>query len=580
MYLEVKNVLGIEHAIIRWDSGDIIEVIGPNASGKTSLALCAAAVLAREGNPDYVAATELARTYIREGTEDGVVVLHFDNHKTVEWEPGKGKIVSVPDEPMCCPEAVGLVDFTAKHSPEARARMLLDLLLPRADLVMVSLRASLSEWLPDDDLVGVTRLIEERGWESAEAVYRDRAKLEKQRWAEVSGRRVWGKKLGGDWRPNGYLASWDGVQPHVAESDLMAARDALAALVSQDAITEKEILEANEAKRDLYAYETAVTGAAKRENDAKGVEAEAETAYAGLRKALDGMRRDCEEWEPKVDGLEENCPHCGKAIIVSPEGISKADDETLVARKEAVEKLTGKIKAQRESVNEAEEKRNEARKKHIEAAQATTQANLRLSACKAAAEKTGDPDSAERQGRISKLEHDVEEHVKRRELIAQRLEAEKLHDSITKYLQIAQVLGPKGIRGQLLTDGIQRFQRGINQLCAVSGWPLVTVTGDTLLVGKQSRPVHRCSESERWRTQAMMQMVTAALTNSPVVVLDRADLLDADARLGLVKMATKVASGKAKLTILLCSTGALDTHAPWRQIEIVDGKTAQDRQGQ
>ena len=51
MKLHVENTLGIVSAEIELIPGQILEVVGPNASGKTSLATCAQAVLARESNP-------------------------------------------------------------------------------------------------------------------------------------------------------------------------------------------------------------------------------------------------------------------------------------------------------------------------------------------------------------------------------------------------------------------------------------------------------------------------------------------------------------------------------------------------
>ena len=51
MRLAIENTLGIISAEIEIEPGGIVEVVGPNASGKTSLAVCAQAVLARDSNP-------------------------------------------------------------------------------------------------------------------------------------------------------------------------------------------------------------------------------------------------------------------------------------------------------------------------------------------------------------------------------------------------------------------------------------------------------------------------------------------------------------------------------------------------
>ena len=51
MKLQIERTLGIINAEIDLEPGRIVEVVGPNASGKTSIAVCAQAVLARESNP-------------------------------------------------------------------------------------------------------------------------------------------------------------------------------------------------------------------------------------------------------------------------------------------------------------------------------------------------------------------------------------------------------------------------------------------------------------------------------------------------------------------------------------------------
>ena len=51
MKLTIENTLGIRRAEIELIPGQVVEVIGPNASGKTSLAVCTQAVLARGKQP-------------------------------------------------------------------------------------------------------------------------------------------------------------------------------------------------------------------------------------------------------------------------------------------------------------------------------------------------------------------------------------------------------------------------------------------------------------------------------------------------------------------------------------------------
>ena len=89
------------------------------------------------------------------------------------------------------------------------------------------------------------------------------------------------------------------------------------------------------------------------------------------------------------------------------------------------------------------------------------------------------------------------------------------------------------------------------------------------------RPAQLCSESEKWRAQASMQLTLAALTGSRIVVLDRADLLDPVGREGLTKAVTRVTGSKHSISVVLCSTATYDTLGvqSWPVVRVVYGRT-------
>ena len=72
-------------------------------------------------------------------------------------------------------------------------------------------------------------------------------------------------------------------------------------------------------------------------------------------------------------------------------------------------------------------------------------------------------------------------------------------------------------------------------------------------ITSNDRPVALCSESERWRCQASLQLTLGAITGSKVVVLDRADILDYNTRDGLIKAVSRVSS-KTDMAVLVCTT--------------------------
>ena len=111
MKLQIQQTLGIVSAEIDLEPGRIVEVVGPNASGKTSIAVCAQAVLARDSNPLGLSAAESKRNYPHDGAEDAEVSLYSPDMNdritdAVNWYPNRGTLVAAGTLPMSHPTAV------------------------------------------------------------------------------------------------------------------------------------------------------------------------------------------------------------------------------------------------------------------------------------------------------------------------------------------------------------------------------------------------------------------------------------------------------------------------------------------
>ena len=64
--------------------------------------------------------------------------------------------------------------------------------------------------MPAQDLAGVMKSIEDRGWDKTEAVYSDRSRIAQRSWCDVTGRSRYGTSVAADWLPDGWLADYDG----------------------------------------------------------------------------------------------------------------------------------------------------------------------------------------------------------------------------------------------------------------------------------------------------------------------------------------------------------------------------------
>ena len=106
----------------------------------------------------------------------------------------------------------------------------------------------MATYLPEDDLAGALKMLEERGWEATEAVYKTRATDAKRDWNKITGG-TYGVRVAADWRPDGWLADFDHLTVQQAEETVTAARDGLNALHRVQAVSESDAERANDAEK-------------------------------------------------------------------------------------------------------------------------------------------------------------------------------------------------------------------------------------------------------------------------------------------------------------------------------------------
>ena len=568
MRLEIENTLGIRRAEIELSPGQVVEVVGPNASGKTSLAVCAQAVLARESNPLGLSAADAKRSYPHDGAEDARVTLEGGGDAFTTWHPNRGTVdfgSSIGPLPTYnAPETVGLVDFTAKRGAKERAAVFQSALLPPMDAVLLRVKDALERQMSEADVVGVMQMLEERGWEATASVYEDRARQAKREWREITARN-YGVKVASDWRPDGWLADYDLKTVQEAEANVTDARDGLSAMHRVQAVSETDQERAQEAREALPDLQRRFEELNKRH-----------MALLDQREAipLGTARQEVGKLEGEIAHLEfereagQVCPHCNQGLTV----------------------LGGKI-IEAQSANALDVGINQLRAAHADAL--SRAANLEDQAAPMVAEfdslgreiselereiastgklalQEGEVQSEADRIALAQMEQAVEDAREVVRLVAAEADAGRLHETIVRYTEIARALGPEGVRARMLADGFKKLNAGLRVVANVSGWPL-TAVADNSSITIGARPVQMCSESERWRAQAAIQLTLGAITESKAVVLDRGDLLDQANRHGLAMALQRVAE-KTGMAILLCSTGNAEYGGYWPQVAIDAGQ--------
>ena len=208
--------------------------------------------MARESNPLGLSAADAKRCYPHDGADDAQVGLAFTKYGA-DAECYRNTWYSIPAlkithhcrsatiraTKLSAPEAVGLIDFTAKRGAKERAAVFQNALLPPPEQVMEAVKERLATYLDPKDLAGAMEMLGERGWEATESIYADRAKEAKQSWRAITARN-YGVRVAADWRPDGWLADFDHLTVQQAEERVTNARDALNALHRVQAVSEAE----------------------------------------------------------------------------------------------------------------------------------------------------------------------------------------------------------------------------------------------------------------------------------------------------------------------------------------------------
>ena len=107
--------------------------------------------------------------------------------------------------------------------------------------------------------------------------------------------------------------------------------------------------------------------------------------------------------------------------------------------------------------------------------------------------------------------------------------ATAVHEEVKAWLAIADACAPDGIPGELLAEALKPVNSALTASAAFSGWASVYIDKD-MAITAGDRPYALLSESEQWRTDAMIAQAVAQVTGLRILMLDRFDVLDLPGR--------------------------------------------------
>jgi hypothetical protein len=144
------------------------------------------------------------------------------------------------------------------------------------------------------------------------------------------------------------------------------------------------------------------------------------------------------------------------------------------------------------------------------------------------------------------------------------------HAAVEAWVKIAEALAPDGIPAELLSEALGPINDRLMQSAIDAEWPRPGIDGAmAITVGEQGRPYALLSESEQWRVDAMLAEAIAHLSGVKLLVLDRADVLDAKGREDLWAWLDVLASSGEIDTALVFATLPMPPHALPETIDAV-----------
>lgn len=149
---------------------------------------------------------------------------------------------------------------------------------------------------------------------------------------------------------------------------------------------------------------------------------------------------------------------------------------------------------------------------------------------------------------------DIETATKKRaDAASKTAQALGYHDDVMAWTKVADALAPDGIPAEMLLDALAPVNAALEQAAIDTEWMQAVISPDMTVTAK-GRPYQLLSESEQWRTDAMIAQVVSELSGLRILMLDRIDVLDLPGRAQLLEWVDSLAFNDVIDTALLFGT--------------------------
>lgn len=551
--LAISQVLGIREFDLR-PSKPVVVITANNKQGKTSIVNALALALAYQ--LPRIDKQKDAGAILHDGAKAGTVDVFTDTYKEpflanvtdgkISWknpagEEGPRYIEYVLNPPLFASQSVA-------ERRSALFRLLgLDL---TPDGIKSRLIARECDAKKVEDMAPMLRA----GFESAAKHAAAQATMAKGAFKATTGGEAWGSSKGATWRaPTPAFSGEQAAELHAIDGSIVDTEAELA-----DA--NKRLGEAQYAKQTMDAYVTnveklraLVAGLGEHTKLAE----KATTDLAELETELQQVREKA-GMAPQAKPKLLPCPDCGAALCMDASGLlaqyptlveDPAYDPDAASSIPAIEKAIGvqrnvlarhatnKVNAESAKTNLDMLEKNPPPKGDDPAIIRETVDTL----------KTSIATKRKRQAELQDAQRKLDESDGKTKAARQH------HTDVLAWDLIAKALAPDGIQAEILNEALGPMNDRLALSCGDTQWPLVVLAED-MSISYGGRPYVLCSESERYRVDAVIAESISFLSGLKFVCLDRSDLLDTNGWLQLLKWMDTLAYERDIETAIVLAT--------------------------
>lgn len=394
------------------------------------------------------------------------------------------------------------------------------------------------------------------GFDAGQKEAQTKAREAKAAWKATAGGETYGSNKG---------ASWVAAKP---EADAGKLDQAIADLAAIEAEIEAETTRHGE-----------MQGHARQIAEKAGKLAELREKAGRFARIQDKLNKDEAElksWEEKVSALQGSvksqdaipCPDCGVMLVMkdgalvhaAPMAKGTEDDLASLPEYEQALKLMQSAVANGKRDLAAADAAAVALRELEESGMTEAASDEEITALKARIDAIK-RSRANQQAVIRQLEDAVRQA---NEADEKTRRAAALHQDVQQWEAIANALAPDGIQGEILAEALGPINDRLHVSAGFAEWEQVVIHSD-MRITYGLRDYALISESEKWRTDAMIAEAVSFLAGVKLLVLDRFDVLDLKGREDLLYWLDGMAEdGDIETALLFGTLKALPAQLPER----------------